>query len=308
MRSMLKNGYFSTQVLDKEAVLTAIERSLAMIEFNVNGQVIWANELFARTMGYEAGELPGMMHRHFCSTEFVNSPEYESFWNQLREGFSFQEKILRISKEGQELWFEATYTPVYNEEGQVEAVLKVATDITARENATTRMTQDLQEMAADLLIRAEEGISTSGEMSSAIEQAVAQSENNLGVLGLLQQRASSARSIITTIREVAAQTNLLALNAAIQAAHAGEYGRGFNVVATEVRRLAGQAEEAAQEVQANLTGIAAQIEDISKGMKRSQTIITDNQQHIELAVNEFIGIGEASKRLDQQAKVLSEIL
>lgn len=84
MTSRVKSGYFSTQVLDREAVLAAIERSLAMIEFNVNGQVIWANELFARTMGYEAGELLGMAHRQFCSPGFVNSPEYESFWDQLR--------------------------------------------------------------------------------------------------------------------------------------------------------------------------------------------------------------------------------
>ncbi len=71
------NHFKSTQVLEKEAVWAAIENSLAMIEFDGNGKVLWANENFARTVKYRAEEMPNMMHKQFCTPEFAASREYQ---------------------------------------------------------------------------------------------------------------------------------------------------------------------------------------------------------------------------------------
>lgn len=298
----------STQVLEQQAVLAAMEQSLAMIEFDVHGKVLWANRNFARAMDYEADEMPGMMHRQFCLPDYANSPAYEALWNDLRSGRPFQEKIARITKTGRQLWLEATYTPVFDAEGRVQAVIKVATDITARENAAIRMMHELQTMAADLLKRAEAGIASSHEVASAIERVVTESNDNMQVLQQLEAKAESVRGMTRIIRDIASQTNLLALNAAIEAAHAGEYGLGFDVVASEVRKLAKQAEEATGEINTNLTGMAAQVNDISKGTKRTQTVVADSQRLTQQAVDEFTGIGEAALRLDRQAKTLSETI
>ncbi|MEK3916834.1 methyl-accepting chemotaxis protein [Paenibacillus sp. FSL H7-0331] len=300
--------YTSNQVLDENAVLSAIEQSLAMIEFDINGKVLWANDNFAKAMDYQTAEMPGLMHRQFCTPEFVNSPEYQLLWSDLKSGRPFQEKILRVTKKQRLLWFEATYSPVFDAEGQVQAVIKVATDITARENTTSQVTHDLQQMAHDLLKRAEEGISSSHQITTAIELIVKETHENMQVLQLLENKADSVRGIISTIRDIASQTNLLALNAAIEAAHAGEHGRGFNVVASEVRKLAKQAEEATKEVNTNLEGIATQVAEIAKGTKRSQTLITDSQRLTQQAVDEFTGIGRAARQLDKQAHTLSDQL
>lgn len=300
--------YTSNQVLDENAVLSAIEQSLAMIEFDIHGKVLWANDNFAKAMDYQAAEMPGLMHRQFCTPEFVNSPEYQLLWNDLKSGRPFQEKILRITKKQRLLWLEATYSPVYDTEGQVVAVIKVATDITARENTTFQVTHDLQQMAHDLLKRAEEGISSSHQIATAIELVVKETHDNMQVLQLLENKADSVRGIIRTIRDIASQTNLLALNAAIEAAHAGEHGRGFNVVASEVRKLAKQAEEATKEVNTNLEGIATQVAEIAKGTKRSHTLITDSHRLTQHAVDEFTGIGQAARQLDKQAQTLSDQL
>ncbi|SFL54510.1 methyl-accepting chemotaxis sensory transducer with Pas/Pac sensor [Paenibacillus sp. 1_12] len=308
MISATNDKHTSNQVLDEKAVLSAIDRSLAMIEFDIHGKVLWANDNFAKTMDYETAEMPGLMHRQFCTPEFVNSPEYAALWNDLKRGHPFQEKILRVTKNRRLLWFEATYSPVFDAEGQVQAVIKVATDITARENATTQVTSDLQQMAHDLLQRAEEGIFSSQQIASAVESVVKEANDNIQVLQLLENKASSVRGIMRTIRDIASQTNLLALNAAIEAAHAGEHGRGFNVVANEVRKLAKQAEEATAEVNSNLEGIAAQVTEIAKGTKRSQTLITDSQRLTQQAVDEFTGIGLAAQQLDKQAHALGELL
>lgn len=299
--------YSSTQVLDVPAVLAAIEQSLAMIEFDTEGRVLWANERFAQAMAYPASEMPGMLHRQFCTPEFVNSAEYTALWNNLREGRSFQDKILRVSKDGRQLWFEATYTPIVDAEGQVTGILKVATDITARENATASFTNELRMMAGELLKRTEEGIAGTREIAAAINRGVQKVGENMDMIRSLQQEASSVRSIIDTISDVASQTQLLSLNAAIEAAHAGEYGRGFNVVASEVRKLSKQAGDAAREVNGSLRGITVQVDKITTEMKFSQTLITDSQVLIENAVNEFSVIGEAARQLDQQARTLAEL-
>lgn len=308
MLTTSQDRHSMSQVLDVHSVLAAMEQSLAMIELSTDGKVLWANDNFAQAMGYAANEMPGLLHRQFCTAEFVNSPSYSELWNNLRSGSIFQEKISRVSKDGRLLWFEATYMPVFNKEGLVEGILKVATDITARENAVTRLVDELQQMAQELLVRTEDGIAGSRLIEQTIEGVAQESDGNMKVLGALEHETEAVQSTIRIIRDVAKQTNLLALNAAIEAAHAGEHGRGFNVVATEVRKLAHQADEAAKAVQANLAGIAAEVGNMAKGMHRSQMIITESQQRAQKAVDEFTQIGQSAYQLEEKAQIFKNML
>ncbi|MGO4344432.1 methyl-accepting chemotaxis protein [Paenibacillus sp. MCAF9] len=300
--------HMTTQVLDKRAVLTAIEQSLAMIEFDVQGKVLWANENFAQAMGYHYTEMPGMQHKQFCSQQFVNSTAYAKLWEDLRNGLPFQNKILRTTKTGNAIWLEATYMPVRDEEGRVIAILKMATDINAREQATSQMTENLLKMSEELLGRAQEGISHSQEVEAAIERVAVGASDNMTVLHLLEQQTSFIRKIVRTIRDIASQTNILSLNAAIEAAHAGEHGRGFNVVAIEVRKLAGQVHEATKEVNGYVEDIVNHVQEVVNGTKLSQEVVAESQQRIQRAVDEFMSIGEAARQLDIQAKELKNTI
>ncbi|WP_249861911.1 methyl-accepting chemotaxis protein [Paenibacillus konkukensis] len=298
------NVYESTQVLEAGAVLAALERSLAMIEFDRHGNVLWANESFARTMGYCAEELPGAHHRQFCTKSFANSPEYGALWDRLRRGEKFQEKVERIAKDGHIVWLEATYMPVQDKSGAISAVLKVATDITVREETGARVTGELQEMAAELYRRAEAGLGRSRQLSSAVEETVGGYERQLHDLRDLEQQAQAVRSIVKTIQDFASQTNLLALNAAIEAAHAAEYGRGFGVVASEVKKLALQVQEAAGEIQTDLEGISDQVARVSGGIRDSRQAIIKSLEQNKLAAEAFVEIGEAAGQLDERANDL----
>lgn len=298
----------STQVLEVEAVLSALEQSLAMIEFNVQGEVLWANQHFAQAMGYQVSELQGIHHRQFCTPSFAKSAEYNLLWDNLRRGKKFQEKIIRVAKDGRTLCLEATYMPIHNENAEVVAVLKVATDITEREAAAARVTSELHQMAEELLERTEEGIHRSRQVASAISRVVHENESNLDFLRDLEQRTEAVGGIVRMIHDFASRTNLLALNAAIEAAHAGEHGRGFNVVATEVRKLAHQVQEAAKEIQDTVEGISKQVELIDVSTKSSQAAIQDSREQIQYAVDVFAGIGEATGKLEVQAKALSQLV
>ncbi|RJG22754.1 PAS domain-containing protein [Paenibacillus thiaminolyticus] len=181
----------STQVLEEKAVLAAVEQSLAMIEFNIEGEVLWANHLFAQTMGYTAGELAGKHHRMFCTQQFIGSAEYDAFWEDLRNGIKFQQKIVRVAKNGDLVWLEATYMPVLDDTGHMVAVLKMATDITPRENAASRMKDELRLMAEDLLKRTEEGVERNQQVAASIQRAVTDSEDNLTLLRQLEDEYKS---------------------------------------------------------------------------------------------------------------------
>lgn len=298
----------STQVLDEHSVLSALEKALAIIEFDPYGTVLWANNNFSKAMGYTTTELPNMHHRQFCSPEFALSPEYNAFWESFRNGQSFQQKVQRITKQGALIWLEATYTPVFDENGHIQAVIKVATDITAREKGSAEVTHNLQQMAEDLKDRAEKGTGRSDEVVAAMDKIVEQTSINVSTLKSLNDRTKDIRDIVRTIEEIASQTNLLALNAAIQAAHAGEYGRAFNVVADEIRKLATQSKDAIQAVQSNVKNITEQVEKISTGTVHSEKLISDSQTHIAQTVHEFAGVEKAAGQLETQAQSLVEQL
>lgn len=297
------------EVLDYQSAFNALEQSLAMICFNSEGEVIWVNEKFAATMEYQTNQMVGLKHRQLCKPEFVNSTDYELFWDHLREGKIFQKKIQRVTMNGRSLWLEATYTPIINESGSVETIIKVATDITDRvERNAAKMTKDLQKTANDLTIRATEGIARAMDITQAIHNSVEMSEEHVQILASLEKEVTNIHDIVENILSIAKMTNMLALNAAIEAAHAGEHGRGFNVVAKEVGKLSKQVHGATNQVNTIVEGITEQVVNISNNTKRSTQAICHTQSLVEEAVKKFTSINDTANQLNEQTKELASLM
>ncbi len=114
---------------EASAIVRAIDLSQAMIEFDLDGRILWSNRLFCEAMGYTAEELVGQHHSLFVSPGVAASNEYREFWNTLRSGESLLAEFQRVGKGGKEVWLQASYSPVLDTGGQPVRVIKVATDI-----------------------------------------------------------------------------------------------------------------------------------------------------------------------------------
>ena len=113
-------------------LVSALSRSLALIEFDPTGRILDANENFCRVMGYSPADLRGKHHSMFVEPAEAKSPEYQAFWAKLGRGQFDAGEYLRFGKDGKAVYIEATYNPVLSSGGKVQKVVKIATDITLK--------------------------------------------------------------------------------------------------------------------------------------------------------------------------------
>ena len=118
------------QIAEFEGKVRAIERAQAVIEFELDGTVITANENFLRIFGYSLDEIVGKHHRIFCDPGYAESLEYAQFWQKLGRGEYDADEFKRINKDGAEIWLQASYNPIFDMEGRPLKVVKFASDIT----------------------------------------------------------------------------------------------------------------------------------------------------------------------------------
>ncbi|KQP45154.1 PAS domain-containing methyl-accepting chemotaxis protein [Pseudorhodoferax sp. Leaf274] len=295
----------SAEVLrDAEATsqLAAVGRAQAVIEFTLDGHILRCNRNFLDAMGYASeDELVGRHHSMFVAPQERASREYAAFWNRLAAGEHHRGQFRRIGRQGNDVWIEANYSPVVNQSGQPFKVVKYATDITARFEATRLVQQafeQLQQLVRDGAERAHGAHAHTRDVAAA---ALAGDQAIGSAVQSMEQISADSRRIgemVGLIDGIAFQTNLLALNAAVEAARAGEQGRGFAVVAGEVRNLARRSADAAREIK---TVIGASAQSVLTGNARvhdTGRAIQQMQQAAGRASDIMDGIVQAARTQD----------
>jgi methyl-accepting chemotaxis protein len=155
--------------LESKAVLDALGRSQAVIEFKLDGTIITANENFCRALGYSLEEIKGKHHRIFCDSAYTASADYREFWAMLNSGQFESREYKRLKKDGSEVWIQASYNPVFRN-GKLWKIVKFATDITA---AKLRAAEDAGKLEAISRVQATIEFTPTGEILTANENFLA---------------------------------------------------------------------------------------------------------------------------------------
>ncbi len=129
-----------------DALFAVIDMTQAMIQFQPDGTIIAANDNFLTTMGYRADEIVGRHHSIFVLPGEVGTPAYRAFWADLAGGKAFTNQFVRVSKSGERVWIQATYAPVFDPDGKVLSVIKVATDISPRQRGILALAHGLERL------------------------------------------------------------------------------------------------------------------------------------------------------------------
>lgn len=193
---------FATDITDQkiknadfESQIEAIGRSQAMVEFELDGTIIAANDAFLNAMGYRLDEVKGRHHKMFVEPEMRDSVEYAEFWESLNRGEYTHAEYKRIGKNGKEVWIQGSYNPILGLDGKPYKVVKVATDVTERVMLERAATE--QRCRTDSLISE---VTESANQFSEGARVIAESSANLS--DGAQYQAASVEEMTASVQEL----------------------------------------------------------------------------------------------------------
>ena len=204
--------------LHNQNKLRALDASLAVIEFDLDGRVLDANENFCSLMGYRLEDIKGKPHSLFCETDFANSSDYDRHWEQLRKGEFLSDTYIRKTRNGERVWIQASYNPVADLRGKIYGVIKFATDVTARMKAVDILGDAIGELA--------EGNLTS-QVTQPLDKAIERTRTDFNAAVTTLDRtigeiALTARDIAGTANEMMSSADSIAKRTEQQAASVEE--------------------------------------------------------------------------------------
>ncbi|WP_374473133.1 PAS domain-containing methyl-accepting chemotaxis protein, partial [Phenylobacterium sp.] len=290
-------------VAELESKVAAILRSQAVIEFELDGTIITANENFLKTLGYTAEEVVGRHHSLFVDPAYAQSAEYREFWARLNRGEFFADKYLRFGKGGREVWIQATYNPMLDREGKPYKVIKFASDVTAVEHERAanererREAAERQELAMGRLAQGLSGLAE-GDLTVRIdgefpaEYGRVQTDFNAAI-----QRLSEVMGVIVeTAGSIGAAT--------------GEIGQAADDLSKRTEQQAASLEETA----AALDEITATVRKTAEGANHARDVVATARADAERsgevvreAVSAMTGIEKSAQQISQIIGVIDEI-
>jgi methyl-accepting chemotaxis protein len=270
---------------ERSAKLAAVERVQATIEFTTDGIIIDANDNFLAVVGYALDEIKGQHHRMFVDPAFAGSPAYADFWQKLNAGEFVADEFKRIGKNGQEVWIQASYNPVFDAKGRVTKVVKFATDVTGRVDAVNQIASGLERLANNDL---------SYRIKGAIDPQFTRVRDDFN---------SAVAALDETVSAVAAVTR--------------NVNAGANEISSASDDLSRRTEQQAaslEETAAALDQITATVGRSAEGARQASTAASDARVNaaksgdiVGEAVAAMDGISQSSSQINQIIGVIDEI-
>ncbi|MCY2985961.1 MAG: methyl-accepting chemotaxis protein [Planctomycetota bacterium] len=294
----------------KNAMFDAFSRAMAIIEFTVEGTILWANENFLQTIGYTLDEIKGRHHSLFVDPEYRSSSEYRDFWYDLGQGIVKVSRFKRYGKGGREVYLQAAYSPVINDHGTTIKVVKLAADVTAdamreirsqeREDAVQAQQAEDKRVLEDKVN--ELSINVEAASKGDLTQKVSVSGNDdMGRLGTsLSKMICDLRSIIGEVMAAAQQQNEGARTIAESSANLSEGAQTQAASVEEMTASVAQMIEAMEVISKNANVAKSKAVETSKLAKGGGTTVDE-------AVNAMKMIQKSSEQINEIIQVISEI-
>lgn len=287
------------QNADYEGQIAAIGKSQAVIEFNMDGTIISANDNFLKTLGYSLDEIKGRHHSMFVEPSYKSSVEYNQFWRDLSDGKFQAAEYKRVAKGGREVWIQASYNPIFDLNHRPIKVVKLAVDITAQVNAREDLKSKVNAMLPVLAAAAK------GDLTREVPVS---GQDPIGQMGdALSQLLASLRKSIISIKE-----NSVSLASASEELSAVSNQLSSNADETAVQ--AGVVSAASEQVSSNTQTVATGIEEMSASIKEIAKNASDAARVATSAVkiaettNSTIGkLGDSSAEIGKVIKVITSI-
>jgi len=281
------------QNAEYEGKVRALDRAQAVIEFDLSGTVLFANQNFLDTLAYRLDEIEGKHHRLFCEEAYTGSAEYRDFWAKLNRGEYDAGRYKRIAKGGRTVWIQATYNPIFDVGGRLHKVIKFATDVTAQvelEDQVRRRAEDEQRKVAALLDVVSKA--AAGDLTGSVE--VSGNEPIDQLAAGIKRMMDDLRSVIGKVVESAGGFTASSQDIA---------GRA-NTVASGAQSLGATVEE----MNASIEELTASINSIADNSRSADSLAKDTQQEAERGAKAIARSIEAMELINKSSEDISEII
>ena len=255
---------------DYAAQVAAISRSQAVIEFELDGTIITANDNFLKTLGYRLEEVRGRHHSMFVAEDYRRSSDYKDFWGKLNRGEFIAGKFMRLGNGGRIVWIQASYNPVFDEEGRPVKVIKYATDISAQfaladefERDVKAVVQSVKSSATAMQVGAKSLASNADETSRQSQVVAAASEEATRNVETVSSAATELSASISEIARHVQDSARISTEAVKEAETTNALIRELGVASSEIGQVIKVITSIAQ--QTNLLALNATIEAARAG-------------------------------------------
>jgi methyl-accepting chemotaxis protein len=281
------------QNAEYEGKVRAVDRAQAVIEFDLSGHVLFANQNFLDTLGYRLDEIQGKHHRMFCDDAYSATAEYRDFWAKLNRGEFDAGRYKRVGKGGRTVWIQATYNPIFDVGGRLHKVIKFATDVTAQveleEQVRCRAESDQRKVAALLHVVNQ---AAAGDLTGAVD-----------VTGNdpIDQLATGIKRMMDDLRAVIGK---VVDSAGGFTASSQDIAGRANTVASGAQLLGATVEE----MNASIEELTASINSIADNSRSADNLAKDTQQEAERGAKAVARSIEAMDLINKSSEDISEII
>ncbi len=300
----------AAQASDRTATIDALNRSQALIEFEMDGTIVSANENFLHVMGYTLDQVRGQHHSMFVDEATRNSGEYREFWSKLNRGEFHIGQFRRLARGGREVWLQATYNPVLDKTGRPVKVIKFAADVTDVAVEKLKSEQEQQRLQAAQIAAREDlerkvntlvKVVTSAADGDLTQEVGLTGEDDMGRLGSgMKRMLADLRNVIGQVIEAANQQNEGARTIAESSANLSE---GAQTQAAAVEEMSASVEQLIDSIEV----ISKNSAEAKSQADESTTLAQGGGTAVAEAVSAMKLIQKSSEQINDIIQVISEI-